>query len=287
MAINDLKLATTIKMSKDSIKRINSMTFLFDPKHDINQIGYDGETLPFAFFELVSVHEIQHNTVSNRRILLYESDAQAEARSKQNTGSNNKFVSQSVLQVVSDNIVTDPLQWNMEILIPYGFMTKLFSSVGEAISAVTNFFEPKATGTVLSVTSRVAQAMDYTSRLAKTVDFFMGNSSSMYNRNSLMAMARNRSVLKMKSWDSWDYKYVIIKNINITKDGINDDYFNATLEVQEVPILTVAKIDKKVEQTSGDEGLNIPPRKSGIVAGTLIQTFELLTGVYEKIGGGS
>lgn len=102
-----------------------------------------------------------------------------------------------------------------------------------------------------------------------------------------MAMARNRSVLKMKSWDSWDYKYVIIKNINITKDGINDDYFNATLEVQEVPILTVAKIDKKVEQTSGDEGLNIPPRKSGIVAGTLIQTFELLTGVYEKIGGGS
>lgn len=287
MAINDLQLATTIKMSKDSIKRINSMTFLFDPNHNVNQIGYAGDTLPFSFFELVSSHEIQHNTVSNRRILLYESDAQAKSRSEQNKESNNKFINQSVLQVVSDNVVTDPLQWNMEILIPYGFMTKLFSSVGEAIASVTSFFEPTATGTVLSVASRVAQAMDYTSRLAKTVDFFMGSSSSMYNRNSLMAMARNRSVLKMKSWDSWDYKYVVIKNLNISKDGTNDDYFNATLEVQEVPILTVAKISKQVSGTLDDDNLNKPPKTSGIVASTLIQTFEMLTGVYKKAGGDS
>jgi hypothetical protein len=45
----------------------------------------------------------------------------------------------------------------------------------------------------------------------------------------------------MKSWDSWDYKYVIIKDVSISKEGLEDNYFRASIDVQEVPVLTLGK----------------------------------------------
>lgn len=232
--VNDLKIATTVKFTSDIIKRVTGMTFLYDPNWTPQQIGYPGDSLPFAFFEIVKIQEIQHNEVSNRRILLYE-------ETPDNQQAKYGMLRQSVLQVVSDNVAVDPIQYKMEVLIPYGFITKLFGTVGDAMVAVFSFFDSDMASTARSITGSLKMMVDYADKFLQTVNVFYPTVSAAYNKNSIMAMARNRSVLKMKSWDSWDYKYVIIKDVSISKDGLEDNYFRASIDVQEVPVLTLGK----------------------------------------------
>ena len=60
-----------------------------------------------------------------------------------------------------------------------------------------------------------------------------------YNKESLEVMWRMRHILKMKMWNSWRYKYVAINDIDITKEGTEDGVYEATLTVQEMPIVTM------------------------------------------------
>ena len=250
--VNDMKITTMIKFTNDVIKRVTGMTFLYDPNWSPYQTGYPGDSLPFAFFEVVKISENQHNEVSNRRILLYEEEKKSIQVSSNNiagiggavgTGGNvsDSMIRPSVLQVVSDNVVVDPLQYKLEVLIPYGFITRLFGTIGEAIASVFAFFEGGVQPSTLAVSGALKMMVNYADKFMRVVDVFYPTVSASYNRNSLMAMARNRSVLKMKSWDSWDYKYVIIKDINISKEGMDDNYFRGSIDVQEVPVLTIGK----------------------------------------------
>ena len=208
------------------------MTFLYDPNWTPQQVGYPGDS-SFAFFEIIKIQEIQHNEVSNRRILLYE-------ETPDNQQAKYGMLRQSVLQVVSDNVAVDPIQYKMEVLIPYGFITKLFGTVGDAMVAVLSFFDGGAAST-MSIPGSLKMMVDYADKFLQAVNVFYPTVSAAYNKNSIMAMARNRSVLKMKSWDSWDYKYVIIKDVSISKEGLEDNYFRASIDVQEVPVLTLGK----------------------------------------------
>ena len=231
--VNDMKITTMIKFTNDVIKRVTGMTFLYDPNWSPYQTGYPGDSLPFAFFEVVKISENQHNEVSNRRILLYEEETSGNV--------SDSMIRPSVLQVVSDNVVVDPLQYKLEVLIPYGFITRLFGTIGEAIASVFAFFEGGVQPSTLAVSGALKMMVNYADKFMRVVDVFYPTASASYNKNSLMAMARNRSVLKMKSWDSWDYKYVIIKDINISKEGMDDNYFRGSIDVQEVPVLTIGK----------------------------------------------
>ena len=40
-------------------------------------------------------------------------------------------------------------------------------------------------------------------------------------------------------WNSWDYKYVSIIDIDITKEGTEDGVYEATMTLQEMPIVTM------------------------------------------------
>lgn len=232
--VNDMKITTMVKFTNDVIKRVTGMTFLYDPNWSPYQTGYPGDSLPFAFFEVVKINEVQHNEVSNRRILLYEEDDNSKATS-------DSMIRQSVLQVVSDNVVVDPIQYKLEVLIPYGFITRLFGTVGEAIASVFALFEGGVQPSTFAISGALKMIVNYADKFMRIVDVFYPTTSASYNRNSLMAMARNRSVLKMKSWDSWDYKYVIIKDINISKEGMDDNYFRGSIDLQEVPVLTIGR----------------------------------------------
>jgi hypothetical protein len=44
---------------------------------------------------------------------------------------------------------------------------------------------------------------------------------------------------KMKMWNSWEYKYVALVDIDISKEGTEDGVYEATLTVQEMPIVTM------------------------------------------------
>ncbi len=60
-----------------------------------------------------------------------------------------------------------------------------------------------------------------------------------YNKNSIEYMWRNRRILKLKMWTGWQFKYLVIQNFEVTKDGENGSFFEGTLTCQEMPIITL------------------------------------------------
>ena len=60
-----------------------------------------------------------------------------------------------------------------------------------------------------------------------------------FNKQSLELMWKLRHIVKMKVWNSWEYKYVAIVDIDISKEGTEDGVYEATLTVQEMPIVTM------------------------------------------------
>ena len=59
-----------------------------------------------------------------------------------------------------------------------------------------------------------------------------------YNKNALEAMWKGRKIIKMKMFNSWKYKYLVITDIDITKEGTEDGVYEATMTCQEIPIMT-------------------------------------------------
>ena len=55
----------------------------------------------------------------------------------------------------------------------------------------------------------------------------------------------------MKMWNSWEYKYLAINDIDITKEGTEDGVYEATLTLQEVPVMTMySELNSKGEPVS-------------------------------------
>ena len=40
-------------------------------------------------------------------------------------------------------------------------------------------------------------------------------------------------------WTGWQFKYLVIQNFEVTKDGENGSFFEGTLTCQEMPIITL------------------------------------------------
>jgi hypothetical protein len=68
---------------------------------------------------------------------------------------------------------------------------------------------------------------------------------SFINKNSLEAMAESGRILTMKMWTGYEYKYVVITGMTLDKQPQEDDSFRGTLQLQEVPVLTMTEPDKK------------------------------------------
>ena len=94
---------------------------------------------------------------------------------------------------------------------------------------------------------RTLLGTDYSAGRQSNVDDFITNVSghSDYNKESLETMWRMRHILKMKMWNSWQYKYVAIVDMDITKEGTEDGVYEATLTFQEMPIVTMYAKDNR------------------------------------------
>ena len=244
-----LRVVTALKFAEDTLRSISAMTFLYDPNWSAQQKGFNGITLPFAFFETVKDETSQQNDVSSKRIILYEPGAN-------DATSANDFRA-SVLNVVADNIVSKPLVHKLTCLVPFGFVTKLFSNVTDMMESVNSVFNSVGLAQSMSMRSTldiIQAAVTSAGNFVSLATTFAPHNNAAYNMNSLLAMARNRSILKFKSWESWDYKYVCISNLIFEKVGTEDNYMRCTMELQEMQILSVGvKASLDVEGTAKEK----------------------------------
>ena len=275
MAVDYMRFITGVHYSKNLLTTLNGMTFLFDPNWEagISEMP----TLPVTFFHLKSIHEVMEADVSQKQMLFYNS--QKAVTNDSTTG--------SVLNVVADNIVIKPKTYRMEVIIPYDLINMLIGNYtfsAEQHAGVTSllFSGEEQQYNVAPYLSTATPYVDVIKSLLMQValtdysdlDSFLTSvtSSPDYNKNSLEAMFKNRSILKLKLWNGWKYKYVALTSIDISKEPDESGVYQATLICQEVPIMTIR----------GSAGLNFKGFTNPIVTFTGNKIKDILNGMETK-----
>lgn len=235
---NALNILTAVKYDVELVNAVNRMTFLFDP----NWQG-QGNTLPISFFFVKDMQEIMESEVSKKPLLFYNSQRE----------NNPDTVAGGLLGVVSDNIVAQPKQYQMEIIIPRDLNTYFRQSMFNKRVSFTELYQNQY---LMGVEYFINTCTEMVTALIKMLNLlplnsngeldlrsFIANSLSGSiddsNKESLEAMWENRTILRMKYWNGWKFKYVAITGFTPSKKGDEDDVFQATLRVMELPILTV------------------------------------------------
>ena len=268
-----MRFITGIHYSKSMLRTLNGLTFLFDPNWEASKSELP--TFPVVFFHVKSHHEVHEAEVSQKQMLFYNSQ---KAVAKDTTTG-------SILNVVADNIVIKPKQYRLDIILPYDCLSMfeknytLNADQNSAIFSVLTSGEKESKQNVLSIPMLVSNnpivqvllSMFRTLTMTSDMSSFQNWLTSAtavpdHNKRSLEQMFRNRTVLKFKTWTGWNYKYVMITSMDISKEPDEEGVYQASLTLQEVPILTVrsdAGINKenKMRYNSALEGAGLVVKK--------------------------
>lgn len=247
---SSLRFITGIRWYKGLLETLNNMTFVYDVNWNPN--NSPKATFPVCFFHVKSYHETMNSEISQKQMLFYNSSV-GENKSDPSADS-------GLLNVVADNIVIKPKVYKLDVVIPFRQLTLLDQSfvynthTAQAIASVlikNEGKESKAMNQMLGSFSTLTQPYIklikslmttlVSSSFSNSIDDWIENTLHQpdYNKESLETMWRMRHIVKMKMWNSWRYKYVGIVDIDITKEGTEDGVYEATLTVQEMPIVSM------------------------------------------------
>lgn len=233
-----ITVITGLRYNTSLVKVFNNLTFLYDPNWEYQQ----GEpTYPIAFFYVKSMTEQMSSDVSQKPMLFYNTD-----------GDSNDSTKGGLMNIVADNVVLKPKVYKLDIIIPANGTTLKNSSFSfDAITNVNGFLFSNGDfkgSTGLDIASRIVNiSLGVLETLFKGLYGTSVSASSIcnmllqqqdYNKASIEYMWSNRRILKLKLWNGWKFKYLIIKDFDVTKIGENGDFYEGTLTCQEVPILT-------------------------------------------------
>ena len=233
-----ITVITGLRYNTSLVKVFNNLTFLYDPNWEYQQ----GEpTYPIAFFYVKSMTEQMSSDVSQKPMLFYNT-----------AGDSNDSTKGGLMNIVADNVVLKPKVYKLDIIIPANGSTLKNSSFSfDAITNVNGFLfsngEFRASSGLDSASRFVNIALGVLETLFKGLYGTSVSASSIcnmllqqqdYNKASIEYMWSNRRILKLKLWNGWKFKYLIIKDFDVTKIGENGDFYEGTLTCQEVPILT-------------------------------------------------
>lgn len=274
---DSLRFITSIRYDASLVKALNNMTFFYDEQWQSN-----GKTLPLAFFYVKDFTEMRTSEVSQKTLLFYNS-------SKSN---NEDSVKGGLLGVVADNMVNKPVKYKLDVIIPASFTmldkTWQFSISGRnmvlmeqmkylneegVLPALISATMPIGTNTAMLVLKTLITALTVEDTVSTNIITQMLTLDTA-NKDSLNAMWGNRTILKMKLPNGWKFKYVAIENMNINKKGEDGNYFTGTIEITEVPIMTVDR-ERQAFPASSETG-NLKSRSLGMIKGfmdTMEKTF--------------
>ena len=248
--VQPITVITGLRYNTSLVKVFNNLTFLYDPNWEYQQ----GEpTYPIAFFYVKSMTEQMSSDVSQKPMLFYNT-----------AGDSNDSTKGGLMNIVADNIVLKPKVYKLDIIIPANGSTLKNSSF--SFDAITNvngllFSNGEFKGsTGLDIASRIVNiSLDILETLFKGLYGASVSASSIcnmllqqqdYNKASIEYMWSSRRILKLKLWNGWKFKYLVIKDFDVTKVGENGDFYEGTLTCQEVPILTFRKQSESASLTA-------------------------------------
>ena len=259
--VSPLTVITGIKYEASLIKAFNNVTFAYDPNWEYEQ---GNPTYPISFFYVKSMTEQMSSDVSQKPMLFYDTVADGKDATKG-----------GLMNIVADNIINKPKEYKLDIIIPANdntFKNNSFSF--ESMTDVNGFIFSNGSFKGNTTLSTIARVVDISFGIVETlikalygtsIKALYGTSISAtsilntilqqqdYNKASLEFMWSNRRIIKLKLWNGWNFKYLVIKNLDITKTGENGDFYTGSLTCQEVPILTFRDQGEKSKLSFGSK----------------------------------
>lgn len=237
---NPITVITGIRYNANLVKTFNNITFIYDPNWEYEA---GNPTYPIAFFYVKSMTEGMTSDISSKPMLFYNSESSATDGTKA-----------GLLNIISDNLVIKPKVYKLEVIIPANSSTFKNSALNVAdVANVWNFLsshDSETSKTLSQVTQVVNVSFGIIESLLKGLYGTAVSVSSIcnmllqqqdYNKSSIEYMWRNRRILKLKMWNGWKFKYLVIQDFECNKTGEDGDFYVGTITCQEVPILTFRK----------------------------------------------
>lgn len=239
---NSLFVQTTLRFMDSALARLNNSVYLYDPSWNPSSLKDDLDTLPVVYLSVIKKTDKLHSQASKKRIILYQRTQDAPSTLE------NSF-RDSVINVVNDNVVNDPVSYTLECLVPKdaisgGINTFLndLTNVTSAMSFSANTQAGKSLyddlRNILNMWNVSVKAISNVLSLVKKFQ----SSGSDYGVRSIKSMHRRRARIKFKSWESWETRDVVITDVQISKVGTEDDYYRATIDIQEMPVLYIGQL---------------------------------------------
>lgn len=273
-----LTFITGLKYDTNVVKALNNITFLYDPSWEYEPMN---PTYPIAFFYVKKHTEDMTSEVSQKPMLFYNSEGSSASDS----------VKAGLLNIVADNIIIKPKVYKLDVIIPMNMNT--FFSGGYYNSshiltanafALTGKTTDKTLSAVVTIASGVRNILNslftalYGTEISVSSICNMMTGQRDYNKNSIEYMWRNRRILKLKMWNGWKFKYLVITNFEVTKEGENGDYYEGSITCQEMPILTI-KNNSSLATTFVSKISSILGKGIKTATDTFIKTMETTAGV--------
>ena len=235
-----LTFITGLKYDTNVVKALNNLTFLYDPNWEYES---QNPTYPIAFFYVKKQTEDMASETSQKPMLFYNTE-----------GDNKDSVKAGLMNIVADNIIIKPKVYKLDVLVPMNmdtFFSGGYFNINNVVNTNAFMFSSganqgnKQLSSVMNIASKTMGILRtlftalYGTEISASSIFTMLCQQQDYNKNSIEYMWRNRRILKLKMWNGWQFKYLVIRNFEVTKDGENGSFFEGTLTCQEMPIITL------------------------------------------------
>jgi hypothetical protein len=279
---NGIIIPTTMQIPADVLSYWTSLTCLYD-RYWTAEDGI--VTLPIALFHVKKISTVISKEVSKKRVILYEPGKELDPQDASDP------LREGVMQTIVDNIVRQPKQYNLEIIIPFQpigrYVAEGVKTVSDMVSGFASLFGPEDSafiqaweGSFAAITSVVEAA----GKIADLAGKLPGMDGVSYiNLNSLEAMADAERTVCMKMWTGYDYKFVTITGFSYEKNPLEDGVFRGTLQLQEVPVM---QITKPSSTKPNEINRNWAVAAISAVQGTLVAPLLVITNVKDAAGGG-
>lgn len=287
-------LPTVLRVTSEEINYWTNMTCLYDKQWMFNP---KLSTVPLCFFHIVSIRELTVAQVAEKRVIVYQAPQGSGGISGSRTQSP---AYRPNLEVVTDNIVVQPKQYQMEVIIPDTLIGPFIEQGIARLSAMVDFMgkvDLVSSGAASQIESgmRLMQtAFDTVNTAAKVADKVLGSMETgstqiaTINKNSIEAMIGSGHVLCFKNWTGYNYSYGVLTNLDISKKPTEKGVYRGSLTFQETPVLNISQADtsKKLIDWSAD-AVSVSYNSAQVaryVNLALALPFMKLTGVVDEAG---
>ena len=282
-------IPTILRVTSEEIDYWTKMTCFYDKYWEFDP---KLSTVPISFLLITSVTETITAQGAEKRVIVYEAPETIQSNAGFNAVKNSHLAYKNNLEVIMDNVIVQPKQYQMEAIIPESLIGPFHRQGLKRLESLIDYMglthgDSKTLSGMSATLQGVQMFLNGVEAVESMTDLILGaggSSSQMstINKNSLDAMAAKGRVVLFKKWTGYDYCYGIITKLDVSDKPTEDGVFRASITFQETPILNISK--KNASAISGSSIFSIATDAARYVNLGLSLPFLKITGVMDEAG---